>query len=650
MLKWFACSTKRTHLKRKPTVDCSLGLNSATIPNADLETGIRAAADAGFSFYEPRVPLLADFEKKGSRDRAVSVLRRSSLEWLPLNALEGLFKLDSGTFLSRADEIFSLAGRFGIPQVIVVPGQPAHGTTSIREAQETLRGVRDRASLHGVSLLYELIGFPAHAFPNLERAYTVVESVGIPLVLDTFHLAVSQASTRKIASLPSEAIGLVHLSDALTAGRALKDSLDQDRVLPGEGRLPLVGILEATASTGYQGLVSVEVSPPRYRSGNVIPTKSPRRRTDEPRRSCKLQVGLFEPSGLSVYTKKEEGESMKRIRVGIIGAGRIGKLHAENLTYRIPDAQVVAIADVDVEAARACATKLGIPSVYTDPSAIFADADIDAVLICSSTDTHASLIEEAAEAGKHIFCEKPIALDLAAIDRALQAVEKTGVLLQVGFNRRFDPNFRRAQELVTQGAIGKPHVLRITSRDPEPPPIDYVKVSGGIFLDMTIHDFDMARYLMQDEVEEVYAAGAVLVDPRIVDLGDVDTAAVTLHFRSGAIGVIDNSRRAVYGYDQRAEVFGEKGAIVVSNPKPDTAVISDEQGDHTSPLLHFFVERYTDSYVAEIKAFIKCIRSGKEPPVTGLDGKVAVVMGYAAKLSYEEHRPVRLTEIDPNLV
>ncbi|MCK4392362.1 inositol 2-dehydrogenase [Candidatus Bipolaricaulota bacterium] len=340
---------------------------------------------------------------------------------------------------------------------------------------------------------------------------------------------------------------------------------------------------------------------------------------------------------------------MKPIRIGIIGAGRIGRLHAENLAHRVPNAAVVSIADVFPEAAERCAKELGIPEVFGEPSRIFEDPAVDAVLICSSTDTHASLIEEAAEAGKHIFCEKPIALELEAINRALATVTRARVKLQVGFQRRFDPSFRRVHELVAAGKLGNLYLLRITSRDPEPPPIDYVKVSGGIFLDMTIHDFDMARYLMQDEVEEVYAAGAVLVDPRIGDLGDVDTAAVTLRFRSGAIGVIDNSRRAVYGYDQRLEVFGEKGSVVVQNPKPDTAVISDEQGDHTSPLFHFFVERYTDSYVAEIKAFIECIRSGKEPPVTGLDGKVPVVMGYAAKRSYEEHRPVRLIEIDPDL-
>jgi len=340
---------------------------------------------------------------------------------------------------------------------------------------------------------------------------------------------------------------------------------------------------------------------------------------------------------------------MERIRIGIIGAGRIGRLHAENLTYYIPEATVVAIADVAPQAAEECAHDLEIPRAFEGPTPIFEDRNVEAVLICSSTDTHASLIEQAAEAGKHIFCEKPIALDIPAIDRSLAAVERAGVLLQIGFNRRFDPNFRRAHELVAAGKIGKPHVLRITSRDPEPPPLEYVKVSGGLFLDMMIHDFDMARYLMADEVEEVYAAGAVLVDPRIGNLGDVDTAAVTLRFRSGAIGVIDNSRRAIYGYDQRAEVFGEKGTITVSNPKSNTAVLSDSSGDSGPPLYHFFTDRYTEAYIAEMAAFIGSIKGGKTPPVTGRDGKIPVVMGYAAKRSYEEHRPVRLTEIDPGL-
>jgi myo-inositol 2-dehydrogenase/D-chiro-inositol 1-dehydrogenase len=340
---------------------------------------------------------------------------------------------------------------------------------------------------------------------------------------------------------------------------------------------------------------------------------------------------------------------MERVNVGIIGAGRIGRLHAETLTRHICEATVATIVDVRHEAAEGCAQELNIPNVSTDPAAIFGNSEIDAVLICSSTDTHAAFIEQAAKAGQHIFCEKPIALDLTAIDRALEAVSRTGVFLQIGFNRRFDPNFRRTRELIEQGAVGKPHMLRITSRDPEPPPLDYVKVSGGIFLDMTIHDFDMARYMMGDHVEEVYAVGAVLIDPQIGELGDIDTAAVTLRFRGGAIGVIDNSRRAVYGYDQRVEVFGDKGSVVVHNPKPNTIVYSDDRGDHACPLFHFFVDRYTESYIAEMKAFIACVRENREPSVTGIDGKVPVVMAHAARRSYEEGRPVRLVEIAPNL-
>ena len=221
------------------------------------------------------------------------------------------------------------------------------------------------------------------------------------------------------------------------------------------------------------------------------------------------------------------------IKVGLIGAGRIGRVHAENLVYRVPEASLVGISDVYVEAAEQVAAQVGIPDVYRDHRRILDDKKIDAVLICSSTDTHARFIEEAAQAGKQIFCEKPIAHDLADIDRALAAVDRTGVKLMVGFNRRFDPNFARVREVVETGGIGEPHILRIISRDPAPPPIDYIKVSGGIFLDMTIHDFDMARFLVGAEVEAVYASGGVMVDPAIGAAGDIDTALITLHFESG---------------------------------------------------------------------------------------------------------------------
>jgi myo-inositol 2-dehydrogenase/D-chiro-inositol 1-dehydrogenase len=255
------------------------------------------------------------------------------------------------------------------------------------------------------------------------------------------------------------------------------------------------------------------------------------------------------------------------------------------------------------------------------------------------------MIEEAAAAGKHIFCEKPIDFDLARIDRALAAVEDAGVKLQIGFNRRFDPNFKRVHDLVAEGKVGQPHILRITSRDPAPPPIEYVKVSGGIFLDMTIHDFDMARYLVGSEVEEIYAAGGVMVDPRIGQAGDIDTAVITLRFENGVVGTIDNSRQAVYGYDQRVEVFGSGGCVSADNNYPNTAVVSDGRRVHRDLPLNFFMERYVDSYVAEMEAFIQCVQLDMEPPVSGLDGRIPVIMGYAAQKSYAENRPVKLSEI-----
>ena len=333
------------------------------------------------------------------------------------------------------------------------------------------------------------------------------------------------------------------------------------------------------------------------------------------------------------------------LRVGLIGAGRIGRVHAEDLAYRIPEAELVAVSDVYFPAAEGLAAELGVSAVYQDHRPILEDAAIDAVLICTSTDTHASLIEEAALAGKQIFCEKPIALDLAAIDRALETVERAGVKLMIGFNRRFDPNFQRVREAVAAGEIGEPHILRITSRDPAPPPIEYVKVSGGIFLDMTIHDFDMARFLMGDEVESLYVTGGVLVDPAIGEAGDVDTALITLRFAGGAIGSIDNSRRAAYGYDQRVEVFGSGGCVTADNNYPNTAVVSDAQSVHRDLPFNFFMDRYTESYVNEIRAFVACILDDTPPPVSGLDGRIPVVMGYAAKKSLAEGRPVRLDEI-----
>ncbi|MEZ4862341.1 MAG: inositol 2-dehydrogenase [Caldilineaceae bacterium] len=334
------------------------------------------------------------------------------------------------------------------------------------------------------------------------------------------------------------------------------------------------------------------------------------------------------------------------VKLGLIGAGRIGRVHAESITRRLSGAKLVAVSDLFAEAAQRCAADFGIPAVHADPRALLDDPAIDAVVICSSTDTHTRFIMEAAEAGKHIFCEKPIALDLPAIDQALATVDRCGVKLQIGFNRRFDSNFRHLHEVVQRGEIGAPHLVRITSRDPAPPPISYIKVSGGIFLDMTIHDFDMVRYLMGSEVEEVYAAGGVLVDPAIGEADDIDTAVITLRFANGALGVIDNSRQAVYGYDQRAEVFGSAGAIEAHNKTPHNTVHSTAQRIQQPNPLYFFLERYMDSYAAEMQAFLEAVRNDTPPLVTGIDGRIPVVMGLAAWRSYREGRPVRLTEID----
>ena len=333
------------------------------------------------------------------------------------------------------------------------------------------------------------------------------------------------------------------------------------------------------------------------------------------------------------------------VRFGVIGAGRIGKIHAGNLATRIPGVEVATIADVDLKAAQTLAAALHVPVFGDDYHAILSDPAIDAVAICSSTDTHARLVIEAAQAGKHIFCEKPIDHDLAKIDAALEAVEKTGVKLQIGFNRRFDPNFRKVRSMVAEGKIGTPHIVRITSRDPAPPPPAYVKVSGGMFLDMTIHDFDMARYLSGSEVEEVYAAAGVMVDPAIGEAGDVDTAVITLRFANGAIGTIDNSRKAVYGYDQRVEVFGSEGMVQAHNNTPDQDVYFNAEGVHAAKPLYFFLERYMESFIAEMKEFVQSIREDTVPPVTGIDGRIPVVIGMAAKKSYLENRPVKVSEI-----
>ncbi|HIJ57506.1 MAG TPA: inositol 2-dehydrogenase [Deltaproteobacteria bacterium] len=335
------------------------------------------------------------------------------------------------------------------------------------------------------------------------------------------------------------------------------------------------------------------------------------------------------------------------MKIGLIGAGRIGKLHGELITYHVPEAEIKAVADIHINQAEQWAEKLKLSKskLTTDHTAILKDSEIEAVLICSSTDTHSQFIIEAAEAGKHIFCEKPIDFDINRIKAALKAVKAAGVKLQIGFNRRFDHNFRKVRELVEAGKIGDVHMVKITSRDPAPPPIAYVKVSGGIFLDMSIHDFDMARYLSGSEVEEVYAQGAVLIDPAIGDAGDLDTAVITLKFKNNAMGVIDNSRQAVYGYDQRVEVFGSKGCVEVQNDVPNSSKLSTSDGVISEKPLYFFLERYQMSYVEELKAFVDAVINDKEPQVTGNDGLQPVLIGLAALKSLREKRAVKIEEV-----
>lgn len=336
---------------------------------------------------------------------------------------------------------------------------------------------------------------------------------------------------------------------------------------------------------------------------------------------------------------------MKKLNVGIIGAGRIGQVHAKSITYHIPQAKIVAISDIYYEGAEKVAESLGIPNAYEDYHEILNNPEIDAVLICSSTDTHADIAVEAAEAGKHIFCEKPVDLTVAKIKKVIAAVEKAGVKLQIGFNRRYDHNFAEIKRLSNDGKLGKLQTIKITSRDPEPPSIDYVKVSGGIFLDMTVHDFDMARFI-GGEVEEVYANAAVTVDEAIGEAGDVDTALIALKFKNGAIGVIDNCRKACYGYDQRLEVFGTGGQASAANDTPTNVSYINENGNMTDKPLYFFLERYMQSFTDEMTEFINAVQNDELTKTTVNDGLEALRLGLAAKLSVKEHRPVKLSEIE----
>jgi myo-inositol 2-dehydrogenase/D-chiro-inositol 1-dehydrogenase len=331
------------------------------------------------------------------------------------------------------------------------------------------------------------------------------------------------------------------------------------------------------------------------------------------------------------------------VRIGVIGIGRIGRMHAELLENRVPGATVAAVFDAHEPLARDLSERLHVPMAATIED-LLAD-QTDAVAICSSADTHVELMIAAAEAGKAVFCEKPISLQLHEVDRAIEAVRSAGVPFQIGFNRRFDPAHASVREAVASGAIGEPHLLRISSRDPDPPALEYVRSSGGLFLDMMIHDFDMARFVTSSEVVEVFARGAVRVDPSFQSAGDIDTAVVTLVHENGCLTTIDNSRRAVYGFDQRVEVFGSAGMAASENPPIHTGVVVTAEGRRAQPLPYFFLERYLPSYELEWEAFVTAMQTGTPPPVSTEDARAPVVIGLAAGRSLREGRPVRLDEV-----
>lgn len=333
---------------------------------------------------------------------------------------------------------------------------------------------------------------------------------------------------------------------------------------------------------------------------------------------------------------------MADLGVGIVGAGRIGALHAELISRRVPGAAVVAVSDVRAEAAQALAGAVGaesltLPELIDHPS-------VDIVAVCSSTDTHVEVVELAILAGRAVFCEKPLSMNLSEVDRVIAMVESHGTPFMMGFNRRFDPGHRSVREAVLAGQVGEPHIVRITSRDPEPPPLDYIQVSGGLWADMMIHDLDMATYLVDSPVRTVYAVGAVRVDPAIGEVGDVDTAVVVLTHEDGTVTTIDNSRRATYGYDQRVEVFGSRGMATSGNRVMHEGSVHTESGSVSQPLQHFFLDRYLDSYAREWQAFIEYVREGGESPAPATSARTSVVLAEAAASSARTGQPVVLSD------
>jgi myo-inositol 2-dehydrogenase/D-chiro-inositol 1-dehydrogenase len=330
------------------------------------------------------------------------------------------------------------------------------------------------------------------------------------------------------------------------------------------------------------------------------------------------------------------------VRFGLLGAGRIGKVHAKAISSN-SKAQLVAVADAFPKAAEDLAAQYGCAVRTVD--AIVSATDIDAVVICTPTDTHADLIEQLSRAGKAIFCEKPIDLDVERVKACLRVVDAEGATLMVGFNRRFDPHFQAVRDVIEQGEIGTVEMVTIISRDPGAPPVEYVKRSGGIFRDMTIHDFDMARWLLGEEIGTVSAQASVLVDKAIGEAGDYDSVSVMLATATGKHATISNSRRATYGYDQRIEVHGSKGAVSAENQRPVSIEIANATGYTRPPLHDFFMTRYTEAYAREISSFIDAVESKSPARPSGIDGLIALALADAAVKSVQEGRAVKVSEI-----
>ncbi len=327
------------------------------------------------------------------------------------------------------------------------------------------------------------------------------------------------------------------------------------------------------------------------------------------------------------------------LRFGLLGAGRIGQVHGKNIAAN-PRAKLAALYDPFPEAAKSLAAATG--AEIRDMDAIINGKDIDVIVVCTPTDTHADLIERSAKAGKAIFCEKPVDLDVKRVEKTLKLVEKTGVALMVGFNRRFDQHFGNLKARIDAGVVGNVELVTILSRDPGAPPVSYIERSGGLFRDMMIHDLDMARFLLGEEPVEVHAVASSIVDPAIGKAGDVDTAAVLLKTASGKICQISCSRRATYGYDQRIEVHGSKGLLTAGNVHETTVQFASAAGVTADPVQNFFLERYNPAYQNEINAFIDAIENKTAPNPSGLDGLKALVLADAATKSHQTGKPVKL--------